>query len=275
MATFRNEQEYQQFNRKLNSRQAKKQEYWIGAKKDPYHKGSHSSGFYYVNSDGNVDKRFPLGDDTFARFAYGEPNNYNNGNENCVVQCDDQKSWCIKEWNDSPCNFYKGVVCEKRTGYDDGPASQIVPVPSCQGKVCYNFYPDKKNFKDTAKFCKTKAMKMAAIKSKDEQTTFLQKMDASPHKQSYWLGGTIDTYQSGDHKNKFYWVDGLGKGQVDRSSSLSGSYTRWQEGEPNNYEGKEGCVEFCDGSVSWCWKNFWNDINCNELSGVVCEQRNW
>ena len=118
-------------------------------------------------------------------------------------------------------------------------------------------------------------MKMAAIKSRDEQTTFLQKMDASPYKQSYWLGGTIDIYASGYHKNKFYWVDGLGKGHVDRRSPLSGSYTRWQKGEPNNYEGKEGCVEFCDGSVSWCWKTFWNDRNCNELSGVVCEQRNW
>ncbi|RWS18680.1 perlucin-like protein [Leptotrombidium deliense] len=41
-------------------------------------------------------------------------------------------------------------------------------------------------------------------------------------------------------------------------------YTQWHQGEPNNNNGNENCVEFYQGS--------WNDKNCDSMNRGVCQK---
>lgn len=46
------------------------------------------------------------------------------------------------------------------------------------------------------------------------------------------------------------------------------SHTHWGEGEPNNHEGREDCVEMVsstNGTYSW-----WNDLNCDAHQDWIC-----
>ena len=66
---------------------------------------------------------------------------------------------------------------------------------------------------------------------------------------SFWLGGQ----RVASNSINFGWND--------RSPW---SYTRWKSGEPNNFRGKEGCIELMD--------NEWNDSDCQNAKEFVCQQ---
>ena len=46
------------------------------------------------------------------------------------------------------------------------------------------------------------------------------------------------------------------------------SYARWTSGEPNNEGGNENCVHMY---VNGGGKSYWNDINCNNKYGYICQ----
>lgn len=54
-------------------------------------------------------------------------------------------------------------------------------------------------------------------------------------------------------------------------SFIQTSYENWQEGEPNNYNNVENCVEM---SYMWWRKNGeWNDLHCEDRKDWFCQIR--
>ncbi|XP_027025082.2 macrophage mannose receptor 1b [Tachysurus fulvidraco] len=70
-----------------------------------------------------------------------------------------------------------------------------------------------------------------------------------------WIGYSIQDPSVG-----YVWSDGS-----------STAYENWQEGEPNNYNNVENCVEM---SYSWWRKNGeWNDLRCEDRKDWFCQIR--
>ncbi|XP_033746972.1 collectin-12-like [Pecten maximus] len=44
-------------------------------------------------------------------------------------------------------------------------------------------------------------------------------------------------------------------------------YSDWEPGEPNDFRGREDCVQFKN--------NEWNDIHCTDMSEFICEQKDF
>lgn len=75
-----------------------------------------------------------------------------------------------------------------------------------------------------------------------------------------WLGLTKENTRSA-----FQWVDGR--------TLLSGSYTNWSPGEPNNGHGRELCTEMLVSGMYGTHK--WNDIRCDTTGFntiAICEK---
>ena len=67
-----------------------------------------------------------------------------------------------------------------------------------------------------------------------------------------WLGLGPDYHA----QNPKTWLDGT-----------TVSYTNWVDGEPNNNNGNEGCIE-----MNWDGRGLWNDHDCNEEKQYICEK---
>ncbi|KAF6033443.1 hypothetical protein EB796_008249 [Bugula neritina] len=103
------------------------------------------------------------------------------------------------------------------------------------------------------------------------------------------MGGTLATL---DSKNEIIWMRGyrsyhpslwgaawlggylkdgvwLWHGRIADSAITN---TDWSPGEPNNQDGLEGCVEVYGGDVTLSAQFRWNDLNCNDLLGYICEK---
>ena len=65
--------------------------------------------------------------------------------------------------------------------------------------------------------------------------------------QNAWIG-----LHDGREEGRFEWMVG------------SSNYTNWSEGEPNNYNDREDCVEITPDGL-------WNDNYCGARRRVVCE----
>lgn len=81
--------------------------------------------------------------------------------------------------------------------------------------------------------------------------TSRQEMDfVKTHHSITWLGLT-----RAEDGHNWVWVDGTTLEQ----------YGFWQDGEPNNADNEEDCVEISRS------KSAWNDVPCSRLFSWVCE----
>uniref|UniRef100_A0A8P4GK52 C-type lectin domain-containing protein n=1 Tax=Dicentrarchus labrax TaxID=13489 RepID=A0A8P4GK52_DICLA len=105
----------------------------------------------------------------------------------------------------------------------------------------------KKTWKASRDDCRQKGADLMIINSEEEQNFTRQLKD------NMWIGLT-DSETEGTWK----WVDG---------TPLTTSY--WMDGEPNNYDLKEDCVEVKQHEK----KNSWNDIKCDLPNFWICEKK--
>lgn len=54
-------------------------------------------------------------------------------------------------------------------------------------------------------------------------------------------------------------------------SSQQLNFQHWQEGEPNNLNNDETCVEFV--IHNWDEEGSWNDLNCESYNDWICQIR--
>ena len=59
---------------------------------------------------------------------------------------------------------------------------------------------------------------------------------------------------------KFHWIE---------STPLEGRYENWADGEPNNSDGKEGCVHMYGKLVNSTTSGKWNDFPCGCFNNLV------
>ncbi|XP_059198374.1 galactose-specific lectin nattectin-like [Centropristis striata] len=119
------------------------------------------------------------------------------------------------------------------------------------GSRCFKFHITAKTWMDAEKLCQSANGNLASIHSAEENT-FLNDFieDVSGTSRRTWIGAT-DAVQ----EKTLQWADG---------SPVQ--FTRWHTGQPDNFKGKEHCVE-----MNW-HGNFWNDLSCITKLSFVCSK---
>eukprot|EP00093_Oithona_nana_P001588 01588.XXX_2719_2197_1 [CDS] Oithona nana genome sequencing. len=109
-------------------------------------------------------------------------------------------------------------------------------------------------FKKAFVQCKKRQGKLPMIKSIQEQS-ILNQIRKNFQMQTIWLGGTDFR-----HEGKHVWHDKEG-------SRVEDGYTNWNSGQPDNWQGKEDCMEMLSNGK-------WNDQKCSLSIGrqVICEK---
>ncbi|XP_071377030.1 CD209 antigen-like protein C [Centroberyx affinis] len=111
--------------------------------------------------------------------------------------------------------------------------------------TCYYISTESKNWDKSRRDCQDRRADLAIINSKEEHNFLSRFQD------TIWIG-LSDKHAEG----KWQWVDG---------TFLEGGGF-WQDGEPNNADGAEDCVEVSRGGGGW------NDVPCSNRLSWACEE---
>ncbi|XP_067261158.1 hepatic lectin-like [Chanodichthys erythropterus] len=106
------------------------------------------------------------------------------------------------------------------------------------------------SWSESRKYCRDRGGDLVIIDTEEKQ-----RLISSLFKERVWIGLT-DIEKEG----KMKWVD---------NSPLNQKF--WKEGEPNDANGKEDCVEIKSSCTSSELKN-WNDLPCSEKRKCICEK---
>ncbi|XP_070535731.1 macrophage mannose receptor 1-like [Ptychodera flava] len=161
-------------------------------------------------------------------------------------------------WDDTTCSLMTNAVCKYYLG--NKPTTPAPVAGSCNfgnqttwkeyHKYCYNMdgAKDAKSWAEASYECDKIGGYVVTIDDADEQN-YIENI-IYENSLNIWLG-LVRTDLGG-----FEWVDG---------SPLD--YTKWNEGEPNNYDNIEDCVE-----LYYYTKN-WNDVSCYNSAGYICKRQ--
>nr|XP_020476711.1 macrophage mannose receptor 1-like isoform X2 [Monopterus albus] len=219
--------------------------WWIGLRAH----GATGGGVDYLWDNGA-----PL---TFTHWDRGQPDS---GDGNCVAMTTGQIGGF---WDDKQCSEKYLFICEKPRPDITPPTKPPTP-PSSHGcatgwsglshfRNCYKLFHNvdwsmKKSWEASLEDCISRGANLVSIHSEEEEVFLSQYSKAS----SKWIGLKANPTEGG-----YSWSDG---------SPLS--HTNWGEGEPNNHDGREDCVEMVsntNGTRSW-----WNDLNCDAHQDWIC-----
>lgn len=117
---------------------------------------------------------------------------------------------------------------------------------------CYKFFSKAKNWNAAKSACEALGTKLVVLNSLAENQAVGQTITGGQ-------GTYIGLYRNPKDKSRWLWVD--------RSR---GTYTHWNSGEPNNYQGNsEDCVHMLSKLTGYKW----NDTPCNHVHNApyVCE----
>ncbi|CAG5896528.1 unnamed protein product [Menidia menidia] len=163
-------------------------------------------------------------------------------------------------WDVLPCTNKEKYICKhlaEGAVSTDPPPTQTPP--QCADgwnrvgtrNVCSKFFTGprsaEKTWFEARDYCRAIGGDLLSIHSATEQ------MVARGGKA--WIGLHVDDPNAG-----YVWSDG---------SPLN--FQHWQEGEPNNYNNAETCVEYV--IHSWGEQGSWNDLNCESYNDWLCQIR--
>lgn len=151
-----------------------------------------------------------------------------------------------------------GLVCEWEPGYQDNAALTADDAVYFGGNKYKTFDIDM-TWHEAKEYCESLGGHLATITSQAEQD-FINELIGPLSKDIYWLGGT-DESQEG----QWEWV-----------TSEQFTYSNWNEGQPDNYDGHEHYLHVY-GSLQGSTGR-WNDLHNNGTgffliytSGFICE----
>ncbi|KAM9450976.1 lymphocyte antigen 75-like [Clarias gariepinus] len=218
---------------------------WIGLTQEPM-----SGGYHW--SDGTPVAHTNWGD--------GEPNDHG-GRESCVELATTKNG--TSYWNDLNCDAQQDWVCMIAKGkqpVDPPEPPPPSPAPDCgtnpgwrkHNGVCYYYNDtDMVDFYTALARCYMEKALLVSILDQQEQT-FVLSMVGTGQIDSAWIGLRMFGVVNGE----YLWVDG---------SPMT--YVFWANGEPNNADGEEQCVQMSRHPGTW------NDVNCGRaISGYVCKK---
>ncbi|XP_026210056.1 LOW QUALITY PROTEIN: macrophage mannose receptor 1 [Anabas testudineus] len=194
---------------------------------------------------------------TFTHWDKDQPDS---GDGTCVAMTTGQVGGF---WDDKQCLDKYSFICEKARPDITPPTKAPTPPPPPHGcadgwtgqshfRNCYKLFHNvdwslKKSWGGANEDCVARGANLVSIHSQEEEE-FLSLYKGS----SKWIGLKSNPLEGG-----YSWSDGTPL-----------SHTNWGEGEPNNHEGREDCVEMVtatNGTYSW-----WNDLNCDAHQDWIC-----
>ncbi|XP_065145809.1 galactose-specific lectin nattectin-like [Paramisgurnus dabryanus] len=112
---------------------------------------------------------------------------------------------------------------------------------------CYKFFSQSVNWVTAEKNCRSIGAYLASVHD-TEQNNFLLSLLVSANTRA-WIGG-----HDGEIEGQWLWTDGA-----------QFHFANWCSGEPNNYGGKEHCLE-----INFRNNRCWNDEPCYTTMSYIC-----
>lgn len=127
------------------------------------------------------------------------------------------------------------------------------------GRVCLRLGLEWKSYAAASDFCHSYKATLAIVHSRAEYHRLVGFVRvAKSYNDQFFVGAQ----RLGSGLKNFLWMDGT---WADRVETIA----PWAAGEPNNWEGREGCL-----TIYPAWRsNTWNDLNCSHKIAFVCEYR--
>lgn len=117
--------------------------------------------------------------------------------------------------------------------------------PEPPKKPVYSISSSSLNFSAAESYCKEKGEQLATVLNDEEW----QSIKATVGRNGGWLGG-FQAFKNAPWTWKSGWP---------------WEFTAWNRNEPNNWGGREDCLEISRGG--------WNDISCSSRRKAICEKR--
>ncbi|KAM4727472.1 macrophage mannose receptor 1-like [Anableps anableps] len=176
-------------------------------------------------------------------------------NQGCVAMATGSSAGL---WDVLPCNNREKYICKHQAeGAAMTPAPTTAPSVQCADEwrkvtsryVCYKVYErsEKKTWFEARDYCRALGGDLLSIHSTDELR--LQQFGHG----NVWIGLSASDQGSG-----YVWSDG---------SPVN--FQHWKDGEPNNKNNVESCVEF--NPRDWHDTGSWNDNQCEASNNWVCQ----
>ncbi|XP_078596756.1 C-type mannose receptor 2-like [Branchiostoma floridae x Branchiostoma japonicum] len=180
-----------------------------------------------------------LGD--FTDWGPGEPNDYKQRNEDCVVYYPPKKN----KWNDMPCLNKLKFICQvDTTGY----------TPYVNEKIAFKVFAQLKTYEAAKQTCASDGGHLADLKTQALHNfvlSMIQNVDAS---RDYWIGLNDMTVEG-----TWTWSDGTPVSHC--------AFANWVPGEPNNAGTGQDCGQL------WTEKGFkWDDDFCGYQQYFICQK---
>ncbi|XP_066304553.1 uncharacterized protein [Branchiostoma lanceolatum] len=170
-------------------------------------------------------------------------------------------------WNDNRCNnnnVKRDSVCKKAPNNGSPPpprttvgwTSDVCP-PDWEDNplndFCYQFHTGSfRTWQDARAVCQANGGDLVSINTPSESAYITGRVASVTNMATMWIGAHDQTTEGG-----WSWVDGS-----------PFNFLNWGGGEPNNAgNGGEDCTEIAVTTGNW------NDLNCDNLRGYICEMR--
>lgn len=141
-------------------------------------------------------------------------------------------------------------ICDGKDNNCDGETDEndVCPCPfeSFEGKG-YFFCGTARKWRNSVDDCLAIGAELVAISSQEENTFVAEQANARTDGK-WWIG-----LNDRDTEGEYVW-----------SSGASFDFEAWNEGEPNNYDNDENCVEMYSNT------GLWNDVLCRNEQGFIC-----
>lgn len=111
--------------------------------------------------------------------------------------------------------------------------------------------------------CARRGAQLVEVHSAEKNTVLnnlLKRVLNKPY--NLWLGGNDEFINNNLENNRPFFWSATGK---------QFNFTYWSEGNPSNFDSDEHCAHIYWYSTSYKW----NDINCLEKMGFVCESKDF
>ncbi|MEC7984726.1 MAG: lectin-like protein [Myxococcota bacterium] len=172
------------------------------------------------------------------------------------VDSDGDGYFDTEDCDDSDPDVYPGSI-EKCDGIDNNCNDEVdeedvcpCPYGTYEGKDYYFCTDDPSRWTRARNQCQNLGISLVSIGDENENTWLLEQTSSISPEGTWWIG-----------------LNDRGQGNEDNFSWVSGEtfdYENWNDGEPNNWESQEDCVEFYDNGL-------WNDASCQKEQYFICE----
>uniref|UniRef100_A0A3B3CV67 Galactose-specific lectin nattectin-like n=2 Tax=Oryzias melastigma TaxID=30732 RepID=A0A3B3CV67_ORYME len=125
--------------------------------------------------------------------------------------------------------------------------------PRPKPRTYFRYYSSPKTWSEAEKFCRSIGGNLASARNRFENNKLLRLIRQKKGRYRYtWIGGS-DAQQNGI----WFWSDGSNY-----------QYTNWCRGQPNNFRGKQHCLQ-----LSFTDKRCWDDAECGRRLPFICAKR--